>query len=122
MARTIKEIANGMKASFVQNSKLMEAYGLEYTGETDDDALNYYNSKLSAVSVESVLIGVVAACVATVERMLDWHRKEIDTAIARERYGHPGWYEKMALKFRYGETDFGLENQQASIPLNLIRL
>lgn len=103
MARTIKEIANGMKASFVQNSKLMEAYGLEYTGGTDDDALAFYAANISAVSVESVLINIVAACVAVVENLMDFHKKEIDTAIARERYGHAGWYEKMALKFQYGD-------------------
>ena len=104
MARTIKEIANGMKASFVQNSRLMEAYGLEYTGETDDDALAFYAANISTVSVESVLINIVATCVAVVENLMDFHKKEIDTAIARERYGHAGWYEQMALKFRYGEN------------------
>ena len=104
MARTIKEIANGMKASFVQNSKLMEVYGLEYSGETNDDAVAFYKAHFPKVSVESVLINIVAACVAVVENMMDWHKKEVDTAIARERYGHAGWYEKMALKFRYGEN------------------
>ena len=103
MARTIKEIANGMKADFVRNSKLMEVYGLEYDGTTEDDALAFYAANISAVSVESVLIWIVAACVAVVENMMDWHKKEIDTKIARERYGHAGWYEQMALKFQYGD-------------------
>ena len=104
MARTIKDIADGMKASFVQNSKLMEVYGLEYDGTTDDDAVAFYAAHISAVSVESVLIGIVAACVAVVENLMDFHKKEVDTEIARERYGHAGWYEQMALKFRYGEN------------------
>lgn len=104
MARTIKEIANGMKADFVRNSKMQELYGWgSYDGTTENDALAWYNSHVSAVSVESVLIGIVAACVAVVENLMDFHKKEVDTAIARERYGHAGWYEQMALKFQYGD-------------------
>lgn len=103
MARTIKEIANGMKASFVQHEDLSALYGLEYNSERDGNAADYFDKHFPAPSVESVLIWIVAACVAVVENMMDWHKKEIDTKIARERYGHAGWYEQMALKFQYGD-------------------
>ena len=103
MARTIKDIADGMKADFVQHEYLSALYGLEYNSERDGDAADYFNQHFSAPSVESVLIWIVAACVAVVENMMDWHKKEIDTKIARERYGHAGWYEQMALKFQYGD-------------------
>ena len=93
-----------MKAGFVQHEDLSALYGLEYNSERDGDAADYFDKHFSAPSVESVLIWIVAACVAVVENMMDWHKKEIDTKIARERYGHAGWYEQMALKFRYGEN------------------
>lgn len=102
MARTIKEIANGMKSDFIGNEDLCTAFGLTYDEDrTEDDRSAYYDDNFSAVSVETCLIYVVAACAAAIENMFDWFRDDVDNVIANERYGHKGWYVKKAKEFEY---------------------
>lgn len=112
MARTINEIANGMKVEFVRSEALRNAFGLTgYNADADEPELvAYYNNNFSIVSVETCLIYVVAACAALVGNMMDWFREDVDTAISRERYGHAGWFEEKAKAFQYEDgTDFGLD-------------
>ena len=81
MARTIKEIANGMKAEFVGNENLRTAYAPElddFDTNTDDvERAAYYDEHFSAVSVETCLIYIVATCAAALEHMMDWFKEEI---------------------------------------------
>lgn len=115
MARSIKEIANRMKAKFVGNENLRTAYAPELddfdTNADDDDArAAYYDAHFSAVSVETCLIYIVATCAAALEHMMDWFKEDVDEIVANERYGHKGWYEKVAKNFQYdGQTDFGFD-------------
>ena len=112
MARTINEIANGMKVAFVRNEALRTAFGLTgYDADNDEsEPVAYYNENFSAVSVETCLIYVVATGIALLENMMDWFTNDVDTAISRERYGHAGWFENVAKNFQYdGVTDFGLD-------------
>ena len=112
MARTINEIANGMKVAFVRNEALRTAFGLTgYNANNDESELvAYYNENFSAVSVETCLIYVVATGIALLENMMDWFTNDVDTAISRERYGHAGWFENVAKNFQYEDgTDFGLD-------------
>lgn len=102
MARTIKEIANGMKSSFIGNEDLCTAFGLEYDPDrTDTDCIEYYDANFSAVSVETCLIYVVATCAAALENMFDWFKEDVDQIISEERYGHKGWYVKKAKEFEW---------------------
>lgn len=112
MARTIKEIADGMKADFVRNETLQGLYGLtDYDPDRDTVAqAAYYDSKFSAVSVETCILFVVAACAALVENMFDWFTEDVDETVNNERYGRKGWYEKTAMKFQFTDgTDYELD-------------
>lgn len=106
MARTISEIANGIKVDFIRSENLRTAYSLtDYNADADDTELvTYYNSHFSAVSVETCLIYVFSTCAAAVEHLFEWFTADVNDMINKERYGYTGWYEKMALLFRYGEN------------------
>lgn len=102
MARTIKEIANGMKSEFIGNEDLCTAFGLTYDSTRDEDGrIAYYDVNFSLVSVETCLIFIVATCAAALENMFDWFKEDVDNVIANERYGHKGWYETTAKEFEY---------------------
>ena len=112
MARTIKEIADGMKVDFVRNENLRGLYGLtDYDPDSDAAALAaYYDSKFSLVSVETCILFVVAACAALLENMFDWFTADVDEIVNEDRYGRKGWYEKTARNFQFEDgTDFGLD-------------
>lgn len=112
MARTINEIANGMKVEFVRSEALRNAFGLaNYNANADEPELvTYYNNNFSLVSVETCIIYAVATGMALLEHMMDWFTEDVDTAISRERYGHAGWFENVAKNFQYEDgTDFGLD-------------
>ncbi len=104
MARTIREIADGMKVDFVRNENLRTVYGLaDYNPDDDAAALAaYYDSKFSLVSVETCILYVVAACAALVENLFDWFTADVNEIVNEDRYGRKGWYEKTALKFQMG--------------------
>lgn len=111
MARTIKQISDGMKAEFVRNESLRTAFGIsEDVSEMNNDQLvDTYDGNLSAVNVVTLLIYIVAACAAAVENMLDWHIADVGKTIDNERYGQTGWYADVAKRFQYNQgTDFQL--------------
>ncbi|MDR2009213.1 MAG: hypothetical protein LBQ22_01875 [Bacteroidales bacterium] len=104
MARTIKEIAEKIKKDFISSHTLRTIYNLNdeyesYTGENE----NFYDKHFSEISIETLLINIVAAVAAVIENMFDWFKKDITELVEQERYGHPGWYEKMACRFQYGD-------------------
>lgn len=103
MARTINDIANGMKAAFVRSETLRTAFGLTgYDPDADESALAaYYDTNFSAVSVETCILYVVATCAALLEYMFDWFTEDVDNIVNNERYGRKGWYEKTAKTFQY---------------------
>lgn len=114
MARTIRDIADGMKAGFVRSEALRTAFGL--TGyDPDGDAAAqaaYYDRNFSAVSVETCILYVVAACAAFVENLFDWFTADVDERVNEDRYGRKGWYEKTAKAFQYRDgngTDYQLD-------------
>ena len=100
MARTIKEIANGMKAEFVGSEALRTHYGLD-DFNANVDYVEFYNSHFSAVSVETCLIYVVAWFGNALETVFDLFKKEVDETVANERYGHKEWYRTKAREFHY---------------------
>jgi hypothetical protein len=100
MARTIKDIADSMKAEFVGSEALRTHYGLD-DFNANVDYVEFYNSHFSVVSVETCLIYIVATCANALEKLFDLFRKEVDDIVANERYGHKGWYERKAREFHY---------------------
>lgn len=112
MARTISDIANGMKAAFVRNETLRGAFGLTgYNPDDDESALAaYYDANFSAVSVETCILYVAAACAALLEHFFDWFTEDVDNIVDNERYGRKGWYEKIAKAFQYQDgVDYELD-------------
>ena len=112
MARTIREIADGMKVEFVRNGTLRDLYGLtDYNPDNDAAALAaYYDSKFSLVSVETCILFVVATCAALLENMFDWFTADVDGIVNEDRYGRKGWYENTARNFQFEDgTNFGLD-------------
>ena len=112
MARTIREIADGMKADFVRSEALRTAFGLTAGYDPDGDAAAqaaYYDQNFSAVSVETCILYVMAACAALVENLFDWFTADVDERVNEDRYGRKGWYEKTAKAFQYQDgVDYDL--------------
>lgn len=114
MARTIKEIANGMKSDFIGNEDLCTTFGLTYDEDrTEDDRIAYYDANFSAVCVETCLIYIVATCAAALENMFDWFKEDVNNTISNERYGHKEWYVKKAKEYSYINTS----TQQTVTPI-----
>lgn len=104
MARTTKEIADGMKQGFVNDSSIRLMYSLDtdWNNRGTQTALEFYNAHFSAVSIETIFIYLVAIVANAIEVLFDEHKANITRIVETERFGLPGWYRKMALQFRFG--------------------
>ena len=96
MARTIAEIKRTMTDAFMANATLREAYGLA-EGDT-------FEGCFSAVSLESILFFIVAACCHVMEALFDRHRLDVDEKISRAVVASVPWYYKVARQFQYGDA------------------
>lgn len=96
MARTIAEIKRTMTDAFMANATLREAYGLA-EGDT-------FEGSFSAVSLESILFFIVAACCHVMEALFDRHRQDVDDKISRAVVASVPWYYKIARQFQYGDA------------------
>lgn len=96
MARTIQEIKKTMTDHFMNDSTLRSAYGI-----TEDTAT--WDNTFSTVSVENILIYIVAVCAYSLEVMFDVFRKDVDERIARNIVPTVRWYHTQALAFQYGD-------------------
>lgn len=95
MARTIEEIKKTMTDRFLSDETLRQAYGIE------GDAT--WESVFSKVSVENMLMYVVAFVAHTLEVMMDSFRKDVDTQIAQNVVPTVRWYHTQAVAFQYGD-------------------
>ena len=96
MARTIAEIKKTMTDAFMADATVREKYGLK-EGDT-------FSGSFSAVSLESVLFHIVAACCWVLETLLDGHKAEVEEKINRAVVASVPWYYKMARAFQYGDA------------------
>lgn len=96
MARTIAEIKKGLASSFVSNEDIRSQYGLA-DNVTFDQAF-------SKVSIESVLLYVVASCMWVVESLFDCHKKEVDEKIESLRPHTLRWYVAKTKQYIKGEN------------------
>lgn len=96
MARSIAEIKRGMEEAFVNDATLREKYGLK-EGDT-------FGGSFSTVSLESILLYIVAACCHMVETLMDWHKEEVNERIGRAVVASVPWYHKMARAFQLGDA------------------
>lgn len=96
MARTIEEIKKTMTDRFMTDSTLRAAYGI-----TGDNAT--WEGTFSTVSIENILIYIVAVCAYSLEVMFDAFRKDVDEQIAQNIVPTVRWYHTQALQFQYGD-------------------
>lgn len=103
MARTIKEIKDSMTATFVHESAVVTAYGLN-TKKT-------FDQQFSSVSIESILFYCFAFAVWTLETLFDKHKAEVESKIEQLEPHTLRWYVNKAKAFMYGyklvqDTDY----------------
>lgn len=96
MGRTIKQIKKSMTDQFMADPVLREKYGLA--------ANDTFDGSFSAVSFESILFGIVAAAIYTLEAIFDAFRREVDTKIAGSVVASIPWYHKICLEYQHGDN------------------
>lgn len=96
MARTVTEIQQAIKADFVANSTLADMYQL--------DQSRTYDEQLSAVSVESLIIYIVAMATHLLERLMDTFQTEVEERMATQRLMSIAWYYRQCLAYQHGDA------------------
>lgn len=94
MSRTISDIQTELQDEFMHNATLQRLYGF-----TADDS---FAAKFNAVSIESLLLYIVAAAIYTLEVLFDQHTAEVEEFIANEKPHTARWYVTKAKAFLYG--------------------
>ena len=95
MARTVEDIKKEMTEKFMQDENLREAYGIQ------GDAT--WEKTFSSVSVENILMYIVAFAAYTIEVMMESFRKDVDTQILQNIVPTVRWYHSQAISFQYGD-------------------
>lgn len=95
MARTIDTIKTELKQAFMQDTTLQEKYGFAANADFDN--------VFSKVSLESIILYIVAASIWTLERLFDTHTTEVTDYIATMKPHSLRWYVEKAKAFMYGE-------------------
>jgi hypothetical protein len=96
MARSITEIRESIKQSFVANSELQTIYGISGANSIDDE--------FSTVSLEAQFVEQMAVTSKIIEDLQDLHLKEVNQRISEMTPGTLFWYQKVALDFQMGYT------------------
>lgn len=94
MARTISEIKKQMTDSFIGDPEIIARYELTVG--------NSFEQEFSAVSIESILFGIVAFCIWTLEKLFDIHLTAVKDYIAAMKPHSKRWYETMSLRYQHG--------------------
>lgn len=94
MSRTISEIKKSMTDAFLLDNTLRQAYGITGNPSWDD--------VFSTVSIENILLHIVATCVYSIEAIFESFKTEIDERIDANIVPSLNWYREEALKFQYG--------------------
>ncbi|MBN1987835.1 MAG: hypothetical protein JW783_00375 [Bacteroidales bacterium] len=95
MARTVDVISAEIKAAFVASDALASAYAL--------DKSKTFDEQFSKVSLEALIINVVAYAHYVIERIVDSFRVEIDERIAATAVATPSWYDKLIRQYQHGQ-------------------
>ena len=93
--RTLNEIKQAIRADFMANFALTEAYGLD-TSKTFDE-------QFSAVSIEAIWTFIVALAIFLMESIFDTEKAALEARIAAEYPFSFSWYYNKALAFQLGD-------------------
>lgn len=96
MARTIDEIKLGLTTSFIENTTLQSVYGLD-TSKT-------FAEQFTKVSIENILLYVIAVAIYALEVIFDNHVSEVDTLISNQSPHTLKWYVYKVLDYREGQV------------------
>lgn len=91
MARTIEQIKASMTEVFMHNETLATIYGFELGAD--------FYATFSKVSIESLLLYIVAASIWTLEKLFDTHTAEVTDYIATMKPHTLRWYVDKAKAF-----------------------
>ena len=94
--RTIDEIKQEMQEAWMLNDTLAAAYGFE-TGTA-------FSSVFSKVSIENLLLYIVAVGIYALEALFREHKADVDAAIDETLPHRPKWYRDKVLQFMQGKT------------------
>lgn len=94
MARSIEQIKASMAEAFMQDTNLAIKYGFEVGAD--------FNNTFSKVSIESLLLYIVAVGIWTLERLFDTHTAEVTDYIATMKPHSLRWYVEKAKAFLIG--------------------
>lgn len=89
--RTIQEIKESMTSAFMANEDAARIWGFS-VGDP-------WNEVMGRVSVENVLMYVVAVCCHVVEGLMDAHKREVDDMLSARSPHGLRWYREKALLF-----------------------
>lgn len=94
MARTIAQIKSELTSTFMNDSTLAAKYGFEADANFDN--------VFSKVSLESMLLYIMAAAIWTLEKLFDTHTKDVEDYIANMKPHSLRWYVNKAKAFQKG--------------------
>ena len=94
MARSIEQIKSSMAEAFMQDTNLATKYGFEVGAD--------FNNTFSKVSIESLILYIIAASIWTLEKLFDTHTTEVTEFIATMKPHSLRWYVEKAKAFLYG--------------------
>ena len=94
--RSIAEIKESITTAFMANEDVQKIYGFK-AGER-------FSDHFGRLSVENVLMYVVAVCCHVVEGLMDNHRNEVDEMLERRLPHRLRWYRDRVLEFMDGEA------------------
>ncbi|MBE6331691.1 MAG: hypothetical protein E7070_05245 [Bacteroidales bacterium] len=95
MSRTISDIQTELQDEFMHNATLQRLYGF-----TADDS---FTAKFNTVSIESLLLYIVASAIYTLEVVFDQHTAEVEAIVAEQKAHTARWYVNKAKAFLYGQ-------------------
>lgn len=94
MARTTEEIKRTMTTAWMANDALRQVYGWN-EGDT-------FESRFPPLSIESLLLFVVAGLAHTLEVLMDAFRNDVETRITQSQVQGVAWYHTQALAYQHG--------------------
>lgn len=96
MARTVTEIKKEMTDKFMSDETLRTAYGI--AGDTT------WDSTFSSVSIENIILYIVAVCAYTLEVLFDEFKQDVEDRIAQNIVPTIRWYHTQSVNFQYGDA------------------